>query len=174
MRKLSVLTSFWGGILAVCKARILRRGFLYLHIADMADNLKVTLSVPAFSVISGGSHTGNKLATQEFLILSFLVEQTSGKPCALELRFTTTWRISSKRNMGKMRSMWEAKANLFLGNKEALELLNEIRTAGIPMSYHWHDLIKPLSFSGQGSMTWMSSLPVVSAGTPTWPIVRPL
>lgn len=61
----------WGGILAVCKARILRRGFLYLHIADMADNLKVTLSVPAFSVISGGSHTGNKLATQEFLILSF-------------------------------------------------------------------------------------------------------
>lgn len=58
-----MLTSFGGGILAVCKARILRRGFLYLHIADMADNLKVTLSVPAFSVISGGSHTGNKLAT---------------------------------------------------------------------------------------------------------------
>ena len=54
----------WGGTLAVCKARILRRGVLYLHIADMADNLKV-------SVISGGSHTGNKLATQEFLILSF-------------------------------------------------------------------------------------------------------
>lgn len=36
--------------------------------------------------------------------------------------------------MGKMPPMWEVKANLFLGNKEALELLkNEIRTAGIPM-----------------------------------------
>lgn len=104
-----------------------------------------------------------------------LVEQTSGKPCALELRFTTTWRISSKRNMGKMPPMWEAKANSFLGNKEALELLkNEIRTAGIPMSLSLAWTWLPLSSSGQGSMTWMSSLPVVSAGTPTWPIVRPL
>lgn len=67
---------------------------LYRHIADLAGNLKVILPVPvgqqdanylifmfslslmfimclfkAFNVINGGSHAGNKLAMQEFMIL---------------------------------------------------------------------------------------------------------
>ncbi|XP_061544392.1 enolase 1b, (alpha) isoform X2 [Phycodurus eques] len=42
---------------------------LYRHIADLAGNPKVILPVPAFNVINGGSHAGNKLAMQEFMIL---------------------------------------------------------------------------------------------------------
>lgn len=42
---------------------------LYRHIADLAGNKEVILPVPAFNVINGGSHAGNKLAMQEFMIL---------------------------------------------------------------------------------------------------------
>lgn len=42
---------------------------MYRHIADLAGNSKVILPVPAFNVINGGSHAGNKLAMQEFMIL---------------------------------------------------------------------------------------------------------
>ncbi|XP_066917193.1 alpha-enolase-like [Clytia hemisphaerica] len=56
--------------LAVCKAGAAQKGVpLYQHIADLAGNKKVILPVPAFNVINGGSHAGNKLAMQEFMIL---------------------------------------------------------------------------------------------------------
>ncbi|ELW50698.1 Alpha-enolase [Tupaia chinensis] len=56
--------------LAVCKAGAVEKGVpLYRHIADLAGNSEVILPVPAFNVISGGSHAGNKLAMQEFMIL---------------------------------------------------------------------------------------------------------
>lgn len=84
--------------LAVCKAGAAEKGVpLYRHIADLAGNSKVILPVPvsrndpprlrhllcvltahlcaphpreqAFNVINGGSHAGNKLAMQEFMIL---------------------------------------------------------------------------------------------------------
>ena len=42
---------------------------MYKHIADLAGNTDIILSVPAFNVINGGSHAGNKLAMQEFMIL---------------------------------------------------------------------------------------------------------
>ena len=42
---------------------------LYRHIADLAGNKNVILPVPAFNIINGGSHAGNKLAMQEFMIL---------------------------------------------------------------------------------------------------------
>lgn len=35
----------------------------------MAGNANIILPVPAFNVINGGSHAGNKLAMQEFMIL---------------------------------------------------------------------------------------------------------
>ncbi|XP_068826246.1 alpha-enolase-like isoform X1 [Capricornis sumatraensis] len=55
---------------AVCKAGAVEKGVpLYRHIADLAGNAEVILPVPAFSVINGGSHAGNKLAMQEFMIL---------------------------------------------------------------------------------------------------------
>merc|ERR1712226_1013331 len=42
---------------------------LYQHIANLAGDKTLVLPVPAFNVINGGSHAGNKLAMQEFMIL---------------------------------------------------------------------------------------------------------
>ena len=42
---------------------------LYRHLADLAGTKEVYLPVPAFNVINGGSHAGNKLAMQEFMLL---------------------------------------------------------------------------------------------------------
>jgi len=59
-----------GVSLAVCKAGAAARGIpLYRHIANLAGNKEILLPVPAFNVINGGSHAGNKLAMQEFMIL---------------------------------------------------------------------------------------------------------
>jgi enolase len=59
-----------GVSLAVCKAGAAKKGVpLYQHIADLSGNKKIILPVPAFNVINGGSHAGNKLAMQEFMIL---------------------------------------------------------------------------------------------------------
>lgn len=56
--------------LAVCKAGASAKDIpLYKHIANLAGNKKLVLPVPAFNVINGGSHAGNKLAMQEFMIL---------------------------------------------------------------------------------------------------------
>jgi enolase len=39
--------------------------FLFFqHIANLAGNKQLVLPVPAFNVINGGSHAGNKLAMQ--------------------------------------------------------------------------------------------------------------
>ena len=59
-----------GVSLAVCKAGAAHKGVpLYRHIADLAGNKDVILPCPALNVINGGSHAGNKLAMQEFMIL---------------------------------------------------------------------------------------------------------
>lgn len=42
---------------------------MYRHLADLAGKASVILPVPAFNVINGGSHAGNALAMQEFMIL---------------------------------------------------------------------------------------------------------
>ncbi|CAN0891597.1 ENO1 [Linum grandiflorum] len=56
--------------LAICKAgAIVNKIPLYQHIANLAGNKNLVLPVPAFNVINGGSHAGNKLAMQEFMIL---------------------------------------------------------------------------------------------------------
>eukprot|EP00208_Stichococcus_sp_RCC1054_P006941 CAMPEP_0206147738 /NCGR_PEP_ID=MMETSP1473-20131121/34381_1 /ASSEMBLY_ACC=CAM_ASM_001109 /TAXON_ID=1461547 /ORGANISM="Stichococcus sp, Strain RCC1054" /LENGTH=480 /DNA_ID=CAMNT_0053544811 /DNA_START=118 /DNA_END=1560 /DNA_ORIENTATION=- len=56
--------------LAVAKAGAAEKGVpLYQHIADLAGNTKLVLPVPAFNIINGGSHAGNNLAMQEFMIL---------------------------------------------------------------------------------------------------------
>ena len=56
--------------LAVARAGAAHKGVpLYKHIADLAGNKDIRLPVPAFNVINGGSHAGNKLAMQEFMIL---------------------------------------------------------------------------------------------------------
>lgn len=59
-----------GVSLAACKAGAAQKGVpLYKHIADLAGNSHFILPVPAFNVINGGSHAGNRLAMQEFMIL---------------------------------------------------------------------------------------------------------
>uniref|UniRef100_A0A8D8J7A6 Beta-enolase n=3 Tax=Culex pipiens TaxID=7175 RepID=A0A8D8J7A6_CULPI len=59
-----------GVSLAVCKAGAAKKGIpLYKHIAELSGNGDIILPVPAFNVINGGSHAGNKLAMQEFMIL---------------------------------------------------------------------------------------------------------
>ncbi|KAG0589514.1 hypothetical protein KC19_1G025600 [Ceratodon purpureus] len=56
--------------LAVCKAGAgVKKLPLYQHIANLAGNKEIVMPVPAFNVINGGSHAGNKLAMQEFMIL---------------------------------------------------------------------------------------------------------
>lgn len=42
---------------------------MYRHLADLAGVKDIILPVPAFNVINGGSHAGNRLAMQEFMIL---------------------------------------------------------------------------------------------------------
>lgn len=61
-----------GVSLAVAKAGAAAKGLpLYKHLAELAGvpTGKMILPVPAFNVINGGSHAGNKLAMQEFMIL---------------------------------------------------------------------------------------------------------
>nr|ALS04689.1 enolase [Pseudodiaptomus poplesia] len=59
-----------GVSMAVCKAGAAHKGVpLYRHIADLAGVKDVIMPVPALNVINGGSHAGNKLAMQEFMIL---------------------------------------------------------------------------------------------------------
>ena len=58
--------------MAVCRAGAAAQQVpLYKHIAGLArietDNF--LLPVPSFNVINGGSHAGNRLACQEFMIL---------------------------------------------------------------------------------------------------------
>jgi len=58
-----------GVSMAACKAASAAKGVpLYRHIADLAGNVKVIMPVPSFNVINGGSHAGNRLAMQEFMI----------------------------------------------------------------------------------------------------------
>lgn len=42
---------------------------LYRHIQQIAGTKELVMPVPAFNVINGGSHAGNNLAMQEFMIL---------------------------------------------------------------------------------------------------------
>nr|AAD33073.1 alpha enolase [Bos taurus] len=123
-----------GVSLAVCKAGAVEKGVpLYRHIADLAGNAEVILPVPAFNVINGGSHAGNKLAMQEFMILPVGAEN-----------FREAMRIGAEvyhnlKNVIKEKYGKDATnvgdeggfAPNILENKEALELLkNAIGKAG--------------------------------------------
>lgn len=59
--------------LAICKAGAAAAGVpLYRHLATLSgrgDQTKLILPVPSFNIINGGSHAGNKLAMQEFMIM---------------------------------------------------------------------------------------------------------
>jgi enolase len=62
--------SILGVSLAVAKAGAAANKIpLYQHFANLAGNTELVLPVPSFNVINGGSHAGNRLAFQEFMIL---------------------------------------------------------------------------------------------------------
>jgi enolase len=59
-----------GVSLAVSKAGAAAKNIpLYRYYAELAGNKDLVLPVPSFNVINGGSHAGNRLAFQEFMIL---------------------------------------------------------------------------------------------------------
>ena len=60
-----------GVSMAACKAAAEGQGIpLYRHFANLAgNNGPMTLPIPCFNVINGGSHAGNKLAFQEYFII---------------------------------------------------------------------------------------------------------
>lgn len=59
-----------GVSLSVCRAGAGAKGVpLYKHIQEISGTKEVVMPVPAFNVINGGSHAGNNLAMQEFMIL---------------------------------------------------------------------------------------------------------
>lgn len=56
--------------MAVAKAAAAEQGMpLYRYLAHLAGNQKLILPVPSFNVINGGSHAGNRLAMQEFMVM---------------------------------------------------------------------------------------------------------
>merc|ERR1712227_289471 len=60
--------------LALAKAAAAHQGIpLYRHLANLAGNNheKMLMPIPVFNVINGGSHAGNKLAMQEFMLFPF-------------------------------------------------------------------------------------------------------
>jgi enolase len=59
-----------GVSLAIARAGAAKRGVpLYQHFADLAGNKDLVMPVPSLNVINGGSHAGNGLAFQEFMLL---------------------------------------------------------------------------------------------------------
>ncbi|XP_074710594.1 alpha-enolase-like isoform X2 [Strix uralensis] len=114
-----------GVSLAVCKAGAAEKGVpLYRHIADLAGNAEVILPVPAFNVINGGSHAGNKLAMQEFVILpvgadSFKEALRIGAEVYHNLKNVIKKYGKDATNVGDEGGF----APNILENKEALELL---------------------------------------------------
>ncbi|KAA8496109.1 Bifunctional enolase 2/transcriptional activator [Porphyridium purpureum] len=59
-----------GVSMAVCRAGAAAKKVpLYVHINELAGGHKMILPTPSFNVINGGSHAGNKLAMQEFMIM---------------------------------------------------------------------------------------------------------
>lgn len=60
-----------GVSLSVCRAGTGAKAvLLYKHIQEISVTKELVMPVPAFNVINGGSHAGNNLAMQEFMILS--------------------------------------------------------------------------------------------------------
>jgi len=58
-----------GVSLAVARAGAAAKGkALYQHVAELAGNNDLIMPVPFFNVVNGGSHAGNALAFQEFMV----------------------------------------------------------------------------------------------------------
>merc|ERR1719379_2665892 len=120
--------------MAATKAGAAAKGMpLYRHIAELAGNKDVLLPVPAFNIINGGSHAGNRLAMQEFMILpvgasSFTEAMKMGSEVYHNLKSVIKKKYGQDAcNVGDEGGF----APNILENKEGLELLVEaIEKAG--------------------------------------------
>jgi len=117
-----------GVSLAACRAGAAARKVpLYQHFADLAGNTELVLPVPAFNVINGGSHAGNRLAFQEFMLLpigasSFSEAMVIGSECYHSLKTVIKKRYGlDATNVGDEGGF----APNIQGTDEALELLND-------------------------------------------------
>jgi enolase len=58
-----------GCSMSICRAAAAEKGIpLYRYLQEISGTSKITLPLPCFNVINGGSHAGNSLAMQEFMI----------------------------------------------------------------------------------------------------------
>lgn len=120
--------------MAVCRAGAAKKGVpLYSHIANLAGNKEFIMPVPALNVINGGSHAGNKLAMQEFMILptgasSFREAMKMGSETYHHLKKVIQQKYGQDAcNVGDEGGF----APNILDNKEGLELLQQaIANAG--------------------------------------------
>ncbi|KAF7994548.1 hypothetical protein HCN44_004020 [Aphidius gifuensis] len=123
-----------GVSLAVCKAGAAKKSIpLYKWIAELAGNKEIVLPVPAFNVINGGSHAGNKLAMQEFMILPVgAANFTEAMKMGSEVYHYLKAGIKKKFGLDATAVGDEGGfAPNILENKEALNLIiNAIKTAG--------------------------------------------
>jgi len=123
-----------GVSMATCKAGAAAKKVpLYKHIAELAGVTEFVLPVPSFNVINGGSHAGNKLAMQEFMILpvgatSFSEAMRMGAECYHNLKKVIKQKYGQDAvNVGDEGGF----APNIQDNKEGLELLKEaIEKAG--------------------------------------------
>lgn len=123
-----------GVSLAVARAGAAKRNMpLYRHLAELAGNNNFILPVPAFNVINGGSHAGNMLAMQEFMVLptgatSFAEAMKMGSEVYHHLKAVI------KRRYGMVATTVGDEGGFapnFQNNKEALDLIKSaIELAG--------------------------------------------
>lgn len=98
---------------------------LYQHFADLAGNKDLVMPVPSFNVINGGSHAGNGLAFQEFMVLptgasSFSEAMQIGCEIYASLKDTTKKKYGQDAvNVGDEGGF----APPILNNREGVELL---------------------------------------------------
>ncbi|CAL1694816.1 unnamed protein product [Somion occarium] len=124
-----------GVSLAVAYAGAAEKGVpLYKHIADLAGiKPPFVLPTPAFNVINGGSHAGNKLAFQEFMLLpTGATSFTEAMKFGTETYHTLKKVISAKYGIDAVNVGDEGGfAPNVSGAEESLELLTEaIKKAG--------------------------------------------
>lgn len=124
-----------GVSIAVAEAAAAEKGIpLYQHLAELAGiKPPYTLPVPAFNVINGGSHAGNKLAFQEFMLLpTGATSFTEALKIGTETYHTLKKVISSKYGIDATNVGDEGGfAPNVSGAEESLELLVEaIKKAG--------------------------------------------
>lgn len=123
-----------GVSLAASKAGAAKRKIpLYQHFADLAGNKELVMPVPSFNVINGGSHAGNGLAFQEFMVLptgaaNFAEAMRIGCEIYASLKTVTKKRYGQDAvNVGDEGGF----APPILSNKEGVELLmNAIEASG--------------------------------------------